>query len=135
MAGNHYEVLGVAMDADDATVKKAFRSLSLKYHPDRTKSNDGTAFQRLRTAYEVLSSAELRPEYDAALFQVQQRIVSDEVFLNEMEETTVNNAKAWNSSCRCGGSYIVTNADLRLGVNIIGCDTCSLAIELLDAVN
>jgi len=70
-----------------------------------------------------------------ALAEVQQRIVSDEVFLNEMEETTVNNAKAWNSSCRCGGSYIVTNADLRLGVNIIGCDTCSLAIELLDAVN
>ncbi|KAJ8906082.1 hypothetical protein NDN08_002581 [Rhodosorus marinus] len=117
-----------------ADVKKAFRSLSLKYHPDRTRSNDAADFQRLRTAYEVISSSELRLEYDAALFQVQQRIVSDELFLSEMEETTVNNARAWCSPCRCGGSYTVTDADLRLGINIVGCDTCSLAIELIDAV-
>ena len=40
MAKDLYEILGVARDASDADLKKAFRGLAMKYHPDRNPGND-----------------------------------------------------------------------------------------------
>lgn len=66
MADDYYELLGVARDADGSAIKKAYRSLALKYHPDR---NPGDAeaeaqFKRVSEAYEVLSDSEKRGVYD-----------------------------------------------------------------------
>lgn len=63
---DYYEVLGVSRDADDAALKKAYRSLAKKYHPD---SNPGDAeaekkFKEASEAYAVLSDAEKRRQYD-----------------------------------------------------------------------
>ena len=63
---DYYEVLGVAKDADDATIKKAYRALAKKYHPDM---NPGDAeaekkFKEASEAYAVLSDSEKRRQYD-----------------------------------------------------------------------
>ena len=62
----YYEVLGVDRQADGTTIKKAYRSLALKYHPDRNPgdSEAETKFKEAAEAYEVLSDAEKRRLYD-----------------------------------------------------------------------
>src|SRR5689334_20175493 len=63
---DYYEVLGVARDADDATIKKAFRRLARELHPD-VNSHDPDAeekFKEAAEAYEVLSDADRRATYD-----------------------------------------------------------------------
>jgi molecular chaperone DnaJ len=60
-----YEVLGVARTADDATIKKAFRSKARELHPDVSDAPDAEArFRELVEAYEVLSKPETRDLYD-----------------------------------------------------------------------
>lgn len=61
-----YDILGVATDADDAEIKKAYRKLARKYHPD-TNAGDAAAEQRFKDigeAHSVLSDPEQRAEYD-----------------------------------------------------------------------
>ena len=57
-----YAVLGVDESATDAEIKKAYRRLSVKHHPD--KGGDTAAFKELTSAYEVLSDGERRALYD-----------------------------------------------------------------------
>ena len=66
MSKDYYEVLEVARDADDATIKKAYRKLAMKYHPDRNPDNKEAEekFKELGEAYEVLSNPEKRAAYD-----------------------------------------------------------------------
>jgi molecular chaperone DnaJ len=62
---DYYEVLGIPRDADDNTIKSAYRKLALQYHPDRNKSGDAAErFKEINEAYEVLSDAEKRQMYD-----------------------------------------------------------------------
>ena len=63
---DYYEVLGVSRDADEATIKKAYRKVAKKYHPDM---NPGDAeaekkFKEASEAYAVLSDADKRRQYD-----------------------------------------------------------------------
>jgi molecular chaperone DnaJ len=63
---DYYEVLGVPRDADEKTIKDAFRKLALQYHPDRNKAPDAEArFKEIAAAYAVLSDAKKRADYDA----------------------------------------------------------------------
>ena len=65
---NYYEVLGVSKDASEQDIKKAYRSLSLKFHPDRNNEPDAQSkFQEINQAYEVLSDLQTRTHYDAEL--------------------------------------------------------------------
>lgn len=61
-----YATLGVQRDADDATIKKAYRKLSVKHHPDRNPGDAEAAqrFSAISRAYEVLSDTEKRQVYD-----------------------------------------------------------------------
>ena len=53
---DYYEVLGVSKDADDKELKKAFRSLARKYHPDKNDAPDADEkFKEIQEAYAVLS--------------------------------------------------------------------------------
>ncbi len=63
---DYYEVLGVQRDAEAADIKKAYRRLAMKYHPDRNPDDESAAeqFKEASEAYEVLSDAEKRETYD-----------------------------------------------------------------------
>lgn len=63
---DYYELLQVPHDADDATIKRAYRKLAFKYHPDTNKDNRYAAehFQELQEAYTIISSPALRKKYD-----------------------------------------------------------------------
>jgi DnaJ-class molecular chaperone len=63
---DYYKTLGVARDADDRTIKQAFRRLARKHHPDVSKAKGSAErFKEINEAYEVLSDPEKRKRYDS----------------------------------------------------------------------
>ena len=63
---DYYEVLGVSKDADDAAIKKAYRQLAKKYHPDMNPGDKEAEakFKEASEAYAVLSDPDKRRQYD-----------------------------------------------------------------------
>ena len=64
---DYYELLGVSKDASEADIKKAFRKLAIKYHPDKNRDNPEEAekkFKEINEAYSVLSDKDKRAQYD-----------------------------------------------------------------------
>ena len=65
---NHYEVLGVNQDASEQEIRKSYRNLSLKYHPDRNNDAEaGIKFREINEANEILSDPQRRQQYDHEL--------------------------------------------------------------------
>ncbi len=72
---NLYAVLGVAPNASDSDIKKVYRSLAMRYHPDRNDAPGADVrFKSITKAYEVLSDPVKRDEYDQS---VNHRIIID----------------------------------------------------------
>lgn len=63
MAGNYYDILGVSKNASADEIKKAFRTLAHKYHPDKQGGNEAK-FKEVAEAYSVLSDEKKRSDYD-----------------------------------------------------------------------
>lgn len=62
---NHYQLLNVERGTSDLTIKKAYRSLSLEYHPDKNRAATATDdFNRIKLAYETLIDKEKKREYN-----------------------------------------------------------------------
>lgn len=62
---DYYEILGVSKNANDDDLKKAFRKLAFKYHPDRNKDEGAEeSFKEINEAYQVLSDSDKRARYD-----------------------------------------------------------------------
>jgi len=66
MSEDYYKILGVKKDAGDETIKKAYRKLAMKYHPDHSKGdkNAEEKFKKISEAYAVLSDKVKRQKYD-----------------------------------------------------------------------
>ena len=75
---DYYEVLGVPKNASDADIKKAFRTLAKKYHPDMHPGDKECEekFKEAQEAYAVLSDAEKRKQYS----MVQAAVLADLIF-------------------------------------------------------
>ena len=63
---DYYEVLGVSKDASEQEIKKAYRKLALKYHPDKNPDDPSSEekFKEAAEAYDVLSNADKKSKYD-----------------------------------------------------------------------
>lgn len=64
-APSYYDILGIQKDANESDIKKAYRSLSLKYHPDRNQTEEAKVkIQQINEAYETLGDPAMRKGYD-----------------------------------------------------------------------
>ncbi len=85
MKKDYYEILGITKDADAAAIKKAYRSMALKFHPDRVPEAEKKAaeekFKEISEAYGVLSDAQKRQMYDQYGHSgIDQRYTSEDIF-------------------------------------------------------
>jgi len=70
---NYYEVLGVSENADVSEIKKKYRKLAIKYHPDRNSGDENATkkFREVTEAYEILGDEKKREEYDCRRKNIQ----------------------------------------------------------------
>jgi curved DNA-binding protein len=80
---DYYKILGVKKSASDEEIKKAYRKLAMKYHPDHTKGDKASEeqFKKISEAYAVLSDKEKRRQYDTFGSEgFQQRFSQEDIF-------------------------------------------------------
>jgi curved DNA-binding protein CbpA len=70
---DYYAMLGLEPTCDDDAIRRAWRELALRWHPDRARTDTTFIFQRLSKAYEVLSDPEARAAYDRGRTPVSER--------------------------------------------------------------
>lgn len=83
MSEDYYKILGVKKDASNEEIKKAYRKLAMKYHPDHTKGDKSAEerFKKISEAYAVLSDKEKRHEYDTVGSEgFRQRFSQEDIF-------------------------------------------------------
>lgn len=84
-ATDYYKTLGIDKNASDGDIKKAYRKLAMKYHPDHTKGDKAAEekFKKISEAYAVLSDPEKRKQYDTyGSADFQQRFSQEDIFRN-----------------------------------------------------
>ncbi len=82
---DYYQILGVSRDASQEDIKKAFRKLAIKYHPDKNKGNKEAEerFKEINEAYAVLSDKEKRQQYDSfGSTEFHKRYSQEDIFRN-----------------------------------------------------
>lgn len=129
---SYYELLQVPRTASPAEIKASYHRLLLSHHPDKSdpsKQNStqaGIDIGSLKEAFGVLSSPESRIRYDSELSSSSDPALSRGrpahiVSLEDFEDLD----QVWTHHCRCGGQYIIGEADMERDVHLIACSSCS----------
>ncbi len=102
---DYYQLLGVAKDASQDDIRKAFRKLAMQYHPDRNPTPEAEEkFKELNEAYAVLSDPEKRKQYD--MFGSEgfgQRFSQDDIFQNFDPRSVFGDLGGFDFSALFGG--------------------------------
>lgn len=87
---NLYQLLGVSVQANNTEIRRAYRKLSAKYHPDK-EGGDRDKFEQIKLAYDVLIDPKRRQRYDATGRTDDDRITPERIqmYLREMVKTVV----------------------------------------------
>ncbi|KAI8375823.1 DNAJ heat shock N-terminal domain-containing protein [Blakeslea trispora] len=129
----YYEILQVSETASFALIKQSFQRLILQHHPDkRSENEDDSKAQKILKAWDVLRDPVGRKEYDIELETQRNKedmAISAEVDLDDMEY--IEEEKTFSLVCRCSGDYLVTEDELEEGIDVVGCNNCSLRIRVL----
>ncbi|EIN14237.1 DnaJ-domain-containing protein [Punctularia strigosozonata HHB-11173 SS5] len=125
---NHYATLGVSPRADAREIKSGYHRALLLVHPDKHSQGDasdaGPRIAAIQEAFRILSTESLRKQYDASLQVPHQFHVPRPAQIVSLEDFD-EQPEYWRYPCRCGGAYIVREADMEGGRHLIGCNSCS----------
>ncbi|KAG2207214.1 hypothetical protein INT47_012267 [Mucor saturninus] len=129
----HYEVLQVSESASQDMIKQRFQQLILKHHPDKnTQQANQDQSHAILKAWEVLRDTTRRRAYDIELEcqrNKQDMAIGAEVDLDDMEHNEAQ--QSFSMVCRCSGDYVITEDELEVGIDVVGCNNCSLRIRVL----
>lgn len=116
---DYYDTLGVSKTASTDEIKRAYRELAMKLHPDKNKSKDAEAkFKEINEAYAVLSNAEKRRQYDAyGPDQFNQRFSEEDIFRGFNTEDIFKDIFGFSGFDQFGGNF-GNQAQEQAGVNL-----------------
>ena len=112
---DYYEVLGLEKNASDTEIKKAYRKLAMKFHPDKNPNNTEAEerFKEIAEAYEVLSDSDKKQRYDRYGHQGQQGVSMDDI-MSQFEQQFGFSFRNTNQNNR----RMFKGDDLRLNVKL-----------------
>lgn len=107
---NYYDILGVPKTASEDEIKKAYRSLAFKYHPDRNPDNPQAEekLKQINAAYDVLGDETKRKNYDLGGYSsnsYQQSSSYDNAYQNAWNQNTYNNYRQYRYTYNQGNQY------------------------------
>ncbi|KAG0264598.1 DnaJ sub C member 24 [Actinomortierella ambigua] len=116
MLKDYYALLGLPQDATHADIKLQYQRLLLQHHPDKVQQRQEEAkatgspvmLQDIKEAWECLREPAQRAFYD----------------------TSLKESGSYSTPCRCSGEYVISEAELELGVDTVVCSTCSLIVRI-----
>ncbi|KAF9970054.1 DnaJ sub C member 24 [Actinomortierella ambigua] len=139
MLKDYYALLGLPQDASPSEIKLQYQKLLLQHHPDKVQQRQEeakaiespTMLQDIKEAWECLREPAQRAFYDSSLKAQRLRAngqVNDDVDLDDIDYD--EESGSYSTPCRCSGEYVVSEAELELGVDTVMCSTCSLIVRI-----
>ncbi|KAI5703625.1 hypothetical protein M8J75_014212 [Diaphorina citri] len=130
---NHFEILNCNVNSTLEEIKENYKSLSLKYHPDKNSEHQET-FLKINEAWNILKDEKERKLYESQLLSQQQTHMNiyKSVSLSDMEHK--GESQMFTYPCRCGAEFCIEEQDTEGDSSddniLIACDTCSLLLEI-----
>ena len=142
---NLYKILHCHENATQEELKSKYQELILKYHPDKSgRHNDTTEiFVKINKAWNILGDPKVREQFDlrwnerclANSWPIQEIVDITEftALVSDTERQTEDdmNLEKYSYNCRCGGQFLLSSSDIELKFDIVCCDSCSLAIQVI----
>ncbi|KAG0234818.1 Diphthamide biosynthesis protein 4 [Actinomortierella wolfii] len=139
MLKDYYALLGLSQDASYAELKQQYQKLLLQHHPDKIQQRQeenkdiesSVTLQDIKEAWECLREPAQRAFYNTSLKAQKLREngqVNDDIDLDDMDFD--EESGSYTSPCRCSGEYVISEAELELGVDTVMCSTCSLIVRI-----